>query len=31
MQSGSVIQQGGFEELAKQSGLFANLMQRQMV
>jgi NHLM bacteriocin system ABC transporter ATP-binding protein len=31
MQSGCVIQQGGFDELAKQEGLFANLMQRQMV
>jgi ATP-binding cassette subfamily C protein len=31
MQSGSVAQQGSFEELAEQEGLFTNLMQRQMV
>jgi NHLM bacteriocin system ABC transporter ATP-binding protein len=31
MRSGSVVQQGSFEELATQEGLFANLMQRQMV
>lgn len=31
LQAGRVVQQGRFEELANQAGLFAHLMQRQMV
>lgn len=30
LQAGRVVQQGSFEELAAQEGLFSQLMQRQM-